>query len=378
MEPKRNENLHIEIKQEDISEDGSFTGYLAVFDNVDSWGDAIKKGAFKKTLRERKQFTLFYQHDYDKPIGKFTGKEDGHGLLIDAELNLDLPLAQEVHSNLKKSILNGLSIGFDSVKWLLDKGVRLLKEVKLWEGSVVSFPANELALVTSVKSVVPYQDLPLADTAREWDSAAAKKRVLAWAGDDLDEASVQRKYQRGFVWYDREAADTLAAYKLPITDVIDGTLTAVPKGVFAAAAAVQGARGGVDIPESDMARVRSHLSRYYKKLDMTAPWDKGGIVAEKLVEIIGVAEVIKQSDDPAGCVDLELLDHAAQSLTALHKRIKATDGPGEGDDPHPPAEPGPSGDGDSEDDGGEQEKAAQDLLGRVNAFLKEKREITNG
>lgn len=60
---------------------------------------------------------------------------------------------------------------------------------------------------------------------------------------------------------------------LPLADVVDGRLVAVPRGVFAAAAVMQGSRGGVDLPEKDVDRVRSHLATYYAKLDETPPWE---------------------------------------------------------------------------------------------------------
>jgi hypothetical protein len=61
---------------------------------------------------------------------------------------------------------------------------------------------------------------------------------------------------------------------LLIADVIDGKLTAVPRGVMAAAAVMQGSRGGVDLPKGDIDRVKSHLAKYYAKMDDTPPWDE--------------------------------------------------------------------------------------------------------
>ena len=63
------------------------------------------------------------------------------------------------------------------------------------------------------------------------------------------------------------------SYKLPIADVIDGRLRAVPKAVFAAAGAMRGARGGVDIPDADRKGVIRHLEKYYAKMDLESPFD---------------------------------------------------------------------------------------------------------
>lgn len=120
-------------------------------------------------------------------------------------------------------------------------------------------------------SVSPYQDLPLADRDREWDGGAAEKRVRKWAGAE-DEPN--QKYRDAHVWYDGDKKDNFTSYKLLIADVIDGKLTAVPRGVMAAGAIMQGSRGGIDLPESDIDRVKSHLAKYYKKMDDVAPWER--------------------------------------------------------------------------------------------------------
>jgi hypothetical protein len=124
-------------------------------------------------------------------------------------------------------------------------------------------------LERSGMAVTAFQDLPLADRDREWDGAAAEKRVRAWAGAQ-DEPN--QKYRDAHVWYDADAKQNFTAYKLLIADVVGGKLVAVPRGVFAAAAVMQGSRGGIELPEKDVDRVKSHLAKYYAKLDDTPPW----------------------------------------------------------------------------------------------------------
>ena len=119
-------------------------------------------------------------------------------------------------------------------------------------------------------AVPHFQDLPMADRDREWDGAAAERRVREWAGaEDRPTA----KYRDAHVWYDADAKENFTAYKLLIADVIDGRLRAVPRGVFAAAAVMQGSRGGVDVPDKDRDRIKSHLAKYYDKLGESAPWE---------------------------------------------------------------------------------------------------------
>jgi hypothetical protein len=120
-----------------------------------------------------------------------------------------------------------------------------------------------------VMAVTAFQDLPLADRDREWDGAAAEKRVRAWAGA---EEEPNEKYRDAHVWYDAEKKQNFTAYKLLIADVVDGRLVVVPRGLMAAGNVMQGGRGGVDLPDKDVDRVKSHLAKYYEKMGETAPW----------------------------------------------------------------------------------------------------------
>jgi hypothetical protein len=119
-------------------------------------------------------------------------------------------------------------------------------------------------------AVTTFQDLPLADRDREWDGDAAEKRVRRWAGAE-DEPN--EKYRKTHLWYDADKRENFTAYKLLIADVVDGRLKAVPRAVMAAGNIMQGARGGIDLPDHDIARVKSHLARYYSKMGDEAPWE---------------------------------------------------------------------------------------------------------
>jgi hypothetical protein len=120
-------------------------------------------------------------------------------------------------------------------------------------------------------AVTTFQNLPLADRDRAWDGDAADKRVRQWA-DATEEPDA--RYRDAHVWYDADNKDEFGAYKLLIADIVDGRLKAVPRGVMAAGNVMQGARGGVDLPEGDIDRVKSHLAKYYGKMGETAPWER--------------------------------------------------------------------------------------------------------
>jgi hypothetical protein len=124
-----------------------------------------------------------------------------------------------------------------------------------------------MTTMTSVR----FQDLPLADEDRSWDRDAAESRVRRWAKAE-DEPN--ERYRKAFLWYDADKADEFTAYKLPIADVVDGRLKAVPRAVMAAAQVLEGARGGVDLPARDVAGVKRHVERYYDKMGREAPFRK--------------------------------------------------------------------------------------------------------
>jgi 2'-5' RNA ligase len=106
-----------------------------------------------------------------------------------------------------------------------------------------------------VASVTGAVDLPVAGRDREWDGPGAETRVFEWADGDTS------KLDQAFAYRDDDADPTTkASRKLGYADVVDGRLTIIPRGVFAASAAVSGARGGVDIPSDELGGVKNKLT----------------------------------------------------------------------------------------------------------------------
>lgn len=118
-------------------------------------------------------------------------------------------------------------------------------------------------------AVPRFQDFPLAGRDREWDGDAAEKRVRR-ATDALEGPTPG--YRDAHAWYDDSAPGNFGSYKLLLADEVDGRLQAVPRGVMAAGAVLQGSRGGVDIPADEVDRVKSHVARYYRKMGDDPPW----------------------------------------------------------------------------------------------------------
>lgn len=190
-------------------DDGTVEGYGSVFGVRDNYDDVIAKGAFIQSLKDHKAAgtmpAMLWQHDADKPIGVWTEMvEDEKGLRIKGQLAMETVKGKEAHALLKMGALNGLSIGFMSKQWAYDRDteVRTLTEIDLWEVSLVTFPANEKARVTNVKS------------ADELQAPKDAEKVLRDAGFSKSDATafVSRVMRMGEVR--RDSVDsTVAAMK---------------------------------------------------------------------------------------------------------------------------------------------------------------------
>lgn len=148
---KTKNNLRFELKE--VSEEGTFEGLLSPYGNVDGGGDMVMPGAYKKTMEGGNvERPILWQHKRDVPIGKMTLEDRPDGLWCKGQLLMALDEAKKAHLLIKAGIVKGLSIGFESVKESFSGGVRQLKEIKLYEGSIVTFPMNEAAQITAVKA----------------------------------------------------------------------------------------------------------------------------------------------------------------------------------------------------------------------------------
>jgi len=147
------------LDDDSLTETGSFRGYASIWNVVDSQGDIVEKGAFRKTLKEKKngRVKLLWSHDaYGPPIGYVAAAEDEHGLAVEGQLFLDANAkAREAYAAAMAGVLDGLSIGYKTIKDSMDRSanVRRLKELELYEVSLCNFQACPGAVVTGVKSL---------------------------------------------------------------------------------------------------------------------------------------------------------------------------------------------------------------------------------
>lgn len=151
------QNHFLELKLRNFDEKArSFEGFAAVYGNVDSYGDVIQPGAFTKTIQERPEVPILWQHDPGSPVGVGRLEDSAQGLKIAARLVDGIQRAEEAYTFLKAGVVSGLSIGYWVIKSDRERDVRHLRELKVLEVSLATIPANDLARITAVK----FQALP--------------------------------------------------------------------------------------------------------------------------------------------------------------------------------------------------------------------------
>lgn len=150
-------DLELKLDGDDAAA-GTISGYGSVFNIIDRGGDIVLPGAFKASLADwRKKKALppmLWQHDSWQPIGVWTEMvEDERGLKIAGNLVLDVPTAASARALAAAGAVKGLSIGYRTVDYDIDRdtGIRRIKKADLWEVSLVTFPMNTAALITGVK-----------------------------------------------------------------------------------------------------------------------------------------------------------------------------------------------------------------------------------
>ena len=149
-----------------VTDEGTFEGYAAIFGKNDAMNEIIEQGAFTKTLKEGKTRPMLWYHDPREPLGMADLEADKKGLRVDGVFDLNVQLAREKHSLMKKKVIRGLSFGFKTINDYWDKAIRILKEIKLYEISPCTFQAHPDALVTSVKQWDEQKPYPNEHSAR--------------------------------------------------------------------------------------------------------------------------------------------------------------------------------------------------------------------
>jgi Escherichia/Staphylococcus phage prohead protease len=155
-----------------IESDGTVEGYASLFGEIDQARDMVMRGAFAATLATRgiRRIPMLFQHDPAEPVGVWLElREDHRGLYARGRLIPDVVRARELLSLVRAGAIDGLSIGFRTVKGRIDPRTRIrrLHAVDLWEISIVTFPLLAGARVRTVKQAPSRPTLSHARTRAE-------------------------------------------------------------------------------------------------------------------------------------------------------------------------------------------------------------------
>lgn len=191
------------ISQTDLSADdaGIFSGYIAIWDEVDSYNTKFKRGAFKKTFRERAG-KIKVLDDHGVLIGRVTdAKEDDRGAWVQGALTMDVQRGAEVRALMRDKAYTALSFGFSTISDKRDSktGIRDITEVMLYEVSPVIFPANENAAIMSIRSTDFNETVDTKRLKRDGDV------IVAALHDTLMD-----------LWYSSNGASDVAAFDLAL------------------------------------------------------------------------------------------------------------------------------------------------------------------
>ena len=166
----------LQFKSDSVSiKDRTFKGYASTWDK-DQGNDIIQKGAFSKTLSERfSRVKVLWQHN--QPLGMpSVMKEDDGGLYVEARVSKTV-LGDEALELMSDGVVDQMSIGFSvpsgKSEYSKNDDARIIKEIKLFEFSPVTFPMNENAFITNVKSM-----RGLIDTETNLSDAELKQLAL--------------------------------------------------------------------------------------------------------------------------------------------------------------------------------------------------------
>ncbi len=212
--------------------------------------DRILRGAYTKSLQEhkaRRNRPIRLKDQHWEIIGGFpieTAKEDNVGLFAEGHINLEKQRGIEAYSLARQGVLVDFSVGHIVKQDKIEDGERIIMEADIIEASIVDEPKNQRAQITEVKST-HFADLPVAANDTEWDSEAARARVM------------ELKYCDG------NGANAFVGGQL-IADVIEGKLIVIPAGLRIAAEVIK---------DSEDKSAQIIMERYFSKMKQPSPFE---------------------------------------------------------------------------------------------------------
>lgn len=182
-----------------------FSGYASVFNGVDAYGDTIAPGAYARTLIGRERPIQLRWNHFGPIIGKWVDiHEDEKGLYVEGELAPGHSVAEDARALMKHGSVDGLSIGYTVKSFEKKEDIRILKDIELYEISVVEEPADNAARIGEVKAQIDaaqsWKEIEaiLRDEGRFSRDAAAKlvARVKSLAHGEREEESASKEAEK--------------------------------------------------------------------------------------------------------------------------------------------------------------------------------------
>ena len=211
--------------------EGQFTAYASVFGNKDSYGDVVEKGAFAASLTEWASkdavIPLLYGHRFDDPdmnVGwVVSAEEDDHGLKVTGQLDLDNPKAVQVYRLVKGRRISQMSFAYDVVDGASAKSDELgdhflLRELKLYEVSIVPIGANDQTEILAVKHVADAARAGRLSVDALKDARDAINSVLAALSDDGDDQDAKASGDEPVTEVEPDGAKTAEPTRQPSVD----------------------------------------------------------------------------------------------------------------------------------------------------------------
>ncbi len=289
-------DFRFDIKE--VTDEGTFEGLASVYGNVDNGGDVVEKGAFARTLNAHPEVPILWRHEH--PIGKGRIEDSEKGLVVKGRLTLGVAQAKEALALMKDGVVSGLSIGFRSIKDEVVNGVRHLKEVRLYEVSVVPFPLNEAATITKVKEMSQIEKKDFVQDLDRIQTDAGHYMMM----NALDSALYDAEWGQG------TAEERLAAATVSIDQFREAYLAWLPRYLE-----MRGVKEGA---EREIKEGRKLSTETRTRLEAAMADHRAGM--EKIQALLDAGSETKAAPGPATHGTDPVVDHSL--LETLFKTIK--------------------------------------------------------
>lgn len=295
--PMATKDFRFTLKSAD-DETGTFTGILSAYNIIDLGNDLVEPGAFTKNLKEAgEDRVLLWQHNTDEPIGGLKIWDTPEGLMVKGTLDLNIQRAREAYSLLKNSFIKGLSIGYRAIKKKMEDGIRHLKEIELFEGSIVTFPMLPAAQVTGVKR---------ADGVKDFEEELAEAQTMAMyylMMSSLDDALCDIRWDQTLSPDDKvqQSGESIDQFKTRYMEYLPAYFSAIADDDDDADMSISGRKpGDVKVGRRISAASRTKVEEAISKLQALLAEDESQDTADETAAALpppAVAAAPKESGD---------------------------------------------------------------------------------